>query len=220
MSVPLVGGGLECVVREPTGEGVGALVLMHGRATDQHDLAPLLDIFDPDQRLLGLAPGGPFTDMPPGGRHWYAVERVGYPEAQTFSRGYGALTDFLDSTLQHRGISWSEVVVGGFSQGAVMSYAVGLGTARPKPAGILAMSGFVPTTDAWVPELESRKGLPVWISHGELDPVISVDLGRRARDLLSRAGLDVTYHETRMAHTIDPRLMPEIQAWIGDRLRG
>lgn len=211
-------GGLEYVVREPAGEPAGALVLMHGRATDQHDLAPLLDIFDPDKRRLGLAPGGPFTDMPPGGRHWYAVERIGFPEPKTFARGYAALTGFIDSALAERGIGWPEVVVGGFSQGAVMAYAVGLGSGRPLPAGILAMSGFVPTTDAWQPDLESRTGLPVWISHGELDPVISVEFGRQARDLLIAAGLDVTYHETPVPHTIDPGLMPEIQRWIAARI--
>lgn len=210
-------GGLECVVREPAGDPAGALVLMHGRATDQHDLAPLLEVFDPDRRLLGLAPGGPFTDMPPGGRHWYAVERVGFPEPKTFAEGYGALTDFLDSALAERDIDWSQVVVGGFSQGAVMAYAVGLGKGRPRPAGILAMSGFVPTTETWEPDLESRSGLPVWISHGELDPVISVEFARRARDLLTPAGLVVSYHETRMPHTIDPLLMPEIQKWLAAR---
>jgi phospholipase/carboxylesterase len=213
-------GGLDAVVREPAGDPAGALVLMHGRATDQYDMAPLLDVFDPDQRLLGLAPAGPFTNMPPGGHHWYAVERIGFPEPTTFAQGYGALTSFIDSTLELRGIAWPTVVVGGFSQGAVMSYAVGLGAGRPLPAGILAMSGFVPTTEAWQPDLESRQGLPVWISHGELDPVISVEFGRQARDLLTPAGLDVTYHETPVPHTIDPSLIPEILGWIAARFDG
>jgi phospholipase/carboxylesterase len=202
-------------VREPAGDPEGALVLMHGRATDENDLFPILDFLDPDKRLLGIAPGGPLTDQPPGGRHWYAVKEIGYPEPRTFAEGYAALTGFLDSILEERGIDWSKTVAGGFSQGAVMSYAIGLGASRPRrPAGILAMSGFVPTVEGWQPDLESRKGLPVLISHGELDPVIPVEFGRRARDLLTEAGLDVTYHESRMAHSIDPRVVPEIADWV------
>jgi phospholipase/carboxylesterase len=205
---------LVCEVREPARDAEGALILLHGRATDEHDLYPFLDFLDPEKRLLGLTPGGPFTDQPPGGRHWYAVKEIGYPEPQTFAQGYEALTSFLDEQLAERGIDWSRTVLGGFSQGAVMSYALGLGAGRPKPAGILAMSGFIPTVEGWEPDLPSRKNLPVMITHGELDPVISVEFGWKARDLLIEAGLDVTYLESRMSHTIDPRVIPQLQEWV------
>jgi phospholipase/carboxylesterase len=209
---------LVCEVREPAGDPNGALILLHGRATDEHDLYPFLDFLDPDRRLLGLTPGGPFTDQPPGGRHWYAVKEIGYPEPETFAQGYGALTGFLDAKLAEHGIDWPRTVLGGFSQGAVMSYALGLGSGRPKPAGILAMSGFIPTVDGWEPDLESRKELPVMITHGELDPVISVEFGRKARDILTAGGLDVVYNESRMPHTIDPRVIPELVEWVGERV--
>jgi phospholipase/carboxylesterase len=209
---------LEHVLREPAGDPAGALILNHGRATDQHDLAPFLDFLDPEKKLLGICPGGPFTNQPPGGRHWYAVKEIGYPDEETFAEGYGALSGFLDDLLAEREIEWQKTVVGGFSQGAVMSYSLGLGTGRPKPAGILAMSGFIPTVPGvWEADLASRKDLPVMIAHGELDPVISVDFGRTARDLLTEAGLDVTYRESRMPHTIDPRVVPEIQKWVAGR---
>lgn len=201
-------------IREPAGEPDGAIFLMHGRATDEHDLFPLLDVIDPEKRLLGITPGGPLTDQPPGGRHWYAVERVGFPEPRTFAGGYSALCRFIDATLEQREIPHEKAILGGFSQGTVMSYASGLGQGRPRPAGILAMSGFVPTVQGWEPDLDSRKGMPVLIAHGELDPVISVEFARRARELLDPAGLDVTYHESRMAHSIDPRLLPEIAEWV------
>lgn len=209
------GGGLVHQIREPAGEPDGALFLMHGRATSEDDLFPVLDFLDPDKRLLGVTPGGPFTDQPPGGRHWYAVKEIGYPEPRTFARGYEQLARFVDGTLEERGIAWEDTVLGGFSQGGVMSYALGLGPGRPRPGGILAMSCFIPTVEGWQPDLESRKGLPVMIAHGELDPVIPVDFGRRARDLLTEAELDVSYHESRMEHTIDPRLISELAEWVG-----
>ena len=52
---------------------------MHGRGADEHDLAPFLDLLDPQHRLVGLTPGGPLF-LPPGGRHWYVVPRVGFPD--------------------------------------------------------------------------------------------------------------------------------------------
>ena len=207
---------LEHLIREPAGEPEGALVLSHGRGTSEQDLFPLLDELDPDRRLLGVAPGAPITGIPPGGKHWYIVERVGFPHAETFAQSYAALTEFLDSALGARGIPWERTVLGGFSMGAVMSYAVGLGPGRPRPAGILALSGFVPTVEVWEPELSERAGLPVLIHHGRADPVIEVAFGRAARDLLEGGGLDVAYHESDAGHWVPPELLEPARGFVAD----
>jgi phospholipase/carboxylesterase len=194
-------------------EEAGTLVLLHGRGADEHDLFPLFDVLDPQRRLRGITVGGPLS-LPPGGKHWYVVPRVGFPEPETFQQSYRELGELFDEDL---GLDWSRTVVGGFSQGTVMSYALGLGQDRPVPAGILAQSGFIPTVEGWAPDLETRRGLPVFISHGALDPVIPVQFARDARDRLSAAGVDVEYHETQSAHTIDPRVIPEVQRWLEER---
>ena len=204
-------------LREPAGEAEGALVLMHGRGVDRHDLYPLMDMIDPERRLLGVAPDGPITDIPPGGHHWYVVERVGFPEPESFRRSYEALVELFDRLFEERDIVWDRVVLGGFSQGGAMAYALGLGHRRPVPAGILAMSTFIPTVEGWSFDLASRPKLPMFIAHGSLDPIIPVDFGREARDMLERAGLDVTYREARMAHGVDPRMLPEIAEWVAER---
>ena len=109
-------------------------------------------------------------------------------------------------------------VLGGFSQGAVMSLALGLGAGRPKPAGIVDFSGFVPTVEGWAPELDG--GLPpVAIGHGTHDPVIPVEFGRRAKELLEAAGGDVTYRESPLPHAIDPRYAAELAGWVERALR-
>jgi phospholipase/carboxylesterase len=200
-------------IREPDGEADGTLVLLHGRGADEHDLFGLFDILDPGRRLRGITVGGPLS-LPPGGKHWYVVPRVGYPDPATFQASYQALGELLDDELA---VDWASTVVGGFSQGTVMSYALGLGEGRPVPAGILALSGFIPTVEGWTPDLVWRRDLPVLIAHGSADPVISVDFARAAREQLEAAGLPVEYHETPMAHAIDPRVLPDLQRWLAER---
>ena len=194
-------------VRDAEGEPQGALILNHGRGADENDLFGLLDELDPERRLVGVTTGAPLTNVPPGGRHWYLVARVGYPDPGTFASSYEALTGFADGFLAERGISWERTVIGGFSMGAVMSYAVGLGEGRPTPAGLLAFSGFVPEVEGWRPELEGRDGLEVAIHHGANDPVISVEFARKARKLLTAGGIEPAYLETDAGHWLPPEAL-------------
>jgi phospholipase/carboxylesterase len=205
---------LDHVVREPAGEPAGALVLLHGRGADEHDLQPFLEVLDPERRLLGVTPGAPLTDIAPGGRHWYVVPRVGFPDPTTFHAAYGQLTGFLDGFLAERGIGWDRTIIGGFSMGCVMSYATALGPGRPSPAGIIALSGFIPSVEGWQPELAGREGLPAFIHHGRNDPIISVEFARQASGLLTAAGLDVDYLETDAGHFVPPPAIPRAKALI------
>jgi len=192
--------------RRAAGEAAGALVLFHGRGADQYDLLPLLDELDPERRFAGYCPRGPLA-LPPGGAHWYAVPRVGYPDASTFAQGYAAAAAFVDE------LPYERIVLGGFSQGAVMALSVGLGAARPRPAAVVAFSGFLPVVDGW--ELETERPFPpIALAHGTYDRVIPVEFGRRTRDRLVAAGADVLYHESPVEHTIDGHVVAELQRWL------
>jgi phospholipase/carboxylesterase len=218
---------LDHLVREPAGEPSGALVLNHGRGADENDLFGLFDELDPKRRLLGLAPGGPLRaqdvahvsalPVAPGGRHWYAVQRVGYPEPESFANAYRLLSVFIDDQLAERGIDWGRTVIGGFSMGAVMSYAVGLGPGRPRPAGIMALSGFIPQVAGWEITLDGREALPMIIHHGSNDPVIDAGFGRAAVEQLRAGGLEVEYIETPAGHSLPPELVPRLRDWLRDR---
>jgi phospholipase/carboxylesterase len=111
------------------------------------------------------------------------------------------------------GFGFDKVVLGGFSQGGVMTYSLGLGAGRPRPAGLIALSSFMPTVEGF--ELDLSAPLPpAAIGHGTLDNVIGVEWGRRARATLEAAGAEVLYRETPMFHQIDPEFIRAIADWL------
>jgi len=183
-----------------------ALVLFHGRGADEHDLVPLLSELDPEGRFDGYTPRGPLS-LPPGGAHWYVVPRVGYPDPATFAQGFAAAAGFVDALPHER------VVLGGFSQGAVMALSVGLGAGRPRPAGVVAFSGFLPEVEGWALG-EDEPWPPIAIGHGTYDEIIPVEFGHRTRDRLVAAGADVLYRESPMGHAIDPGFVRDLRPFL------
>lgn len=200
--------------RPADGEPAGLLVLHHGRGSDEQDLLPLGDALDPERRLHVVTPRAPLQLPGAPGHHWYVVPRVGFPDPETFQAAYAKLARFHDALWERTGVGPERTVLGGFSMGSVMSYALGLGGDRPAPAGILAFSGFVPTVEGWQPELASRTAVPAFVAHGRRDPIMEVGFARRARALLEAGGLAVEYHESDAAHQIDPDHAAAARAWL------
>ncbi|MGD0166720.1 MAG: phospholipase [Gaiellaceae bacterium] len=203
--------GLVILERAAAGEAIGALVLFHGRGSDEGQLVELFDLLDPERHLLGLAPRAPH----PQGQdaRWYTVERAGFPERSSFLNSCRLASEWLDAL----GFAPGRIVLGGFSQGATMSYALGLGAGRHRPAALIALSGYLPAVDGW--EIDLSAPLPrVAIGHGALDDVIPVEFARAARSRLERAGTELLYRESPLGHSIDPAFVGEVAAWLKQAL--
>ena len=198
----------------PAGDAEGLLVLHHGRGTDERDLLGLADALDPRRRLHVVSPRAPLQLPGSPGYHWYLVPRVGYPDHDTFHAAREALAELHDGLWEETGIEPARTVFGGFSMGAVMSYAMALSADRPPVAGILAFSGFIPIVEDWQPSLEDRRGTAVFVAHGRNDPIMEVGFARRARELLEAAGLEVTYRESDVGHQIDPADLAAATEWL------
>jgi phospholipase/carboxylesterase len=196
--------------RPAAGEAAGLLVLHHGRGSDELDLLGLADVLDPERRLHVVTPRAPLQFAGAPGNHWYVVPRVGYPDPDTFRSSYAQLGAFHDELFERTGLGPERTVLGGFSQGSVMSYALGLGADRPAPAGILAFSGFVPVVEGWAP---ARKP-PAFIAHGRQDPVMDIAFARAAHELLP----DADYHESDAGHYIDPAHIAPARDWLATTL--
>jgi phospholipase/carboxylesterase len=204
--------------RPPAAAPEGLLVLHHGRGTDEGDLLRLADFLDPEQRLRVVTPRAPLQLPGSPGYHWYLVPRVGYPDDDSFHAARAALADLHDELWEESGVGPERTVLGGFSMGSVMSYAMALGGDRPPVAGILAFSGFVPSVEGWEPSFADRQGTRAFIAHGRRDPIIDVGFAHRARDLLQDGGLEVAYRESDIGHQIDPSHLSEATAWLGEVL--
>jgi phospholipase/carboxylesterase len=99
-----------------------------------------------------------------------------------------------------------------------MTYALGLVSGRPRPAAMTVFSSFIPRVEGF--ELDLSPPLPpVAIGHGTLDPIIGVEWGRRARELLEGAGAEVLYRETPMYHQLDPAFVRDVSAWLAEKVR-
>jgi phospholipase/carboxylesterase len=189
-------------------------VLHHGRGTDERDLLGLADALDPERELHVVTPRAPLALPGSPGYHWYLVPRVGYPDHDTFHAARAALAELHDGLWERTGIGPERTVLGGFSMGSVMSYAMALGADRPAVAGILAFSGFVPSVEDWRPHFEDRRETRAFVAHGRNDPIMEVGFARRARELLEAGGLEVSYHESDVAHQIDPVHLRAASDWL------
>jgi phospholipase/carboxylesterase len=202
----------------PEGPADRLLLLIHGKGADERDLEPLLPHVDPAGRFLAVLPRAPLP-LPPGFQ-WY--ETLGIPRGgPEFVSSVDALDDVLDEACAEYGLDRRQAVVAGFSQGAALTLALGLRRSdRPRPAGLLAMSGFLPEVDGLEYDFAGAPAPPVLLQHGTHDPLIDVAQGRRAAETLAGAGVPVVYREYPMAHQVALESMADAAAWLDNILAG
>lgn len=191
-------------------------LLVHGKGADEKDLEPLLPHLDRAGRFLFVLPRAPLP-FPPGFT-WYTTDGIprGGPE---FISSVDAIDDVLDTACVEHGLDRARALIGGFSQGAALTLALGLRrSARPRPAGVLAMSGFLPEPAGL--DYDLAGGPPVLIQHGTADPLIPVHRGRDAARTLAGAGVPVLYREYPMAHQVALESLADASTWVESVVAG
>ncbi|MDG2991582.1 alpha/beta hydrolase [Candidatus Synechococcus calcipolaris G9] len=184
------------------------LILLHGWGANAADLLPLVPLLAPDGQ--GFTPNAPFPHpLVPGGRMWYELnlqedgtvrDPHGEPPREPGpAAGDEAPIDYscrlLEQWLTTQDIDLSRTILGGFSQGGVMTLEVGL---KYPFAGLVVFSGY------WLRSLpRSEPSPPILMIHGNQDPVIPVQAAQDSRDRLNQAGFKCTYRELTMGHTIN-----------------
>lgn len=207
---------LRYVLNVPSGrrddEELPLVFILHGRGADALDLADVADMIDVPPGIRFVFPNAPRPFEPyPGmsfGFSWFdgwPPEGASFPESRTL------VLRFIDEILDRYPTPAGKVVLGGFSQGALMSLDCGFRTSQ-KLAGVLAMSGAL--YEAQLPDLKAHRDMPVLIIHGTADDMIPVIAARRARHVLQEHGIDPAYHEFPMGHHVTPESMAVVRSFL------
>lgn len=216
------------------GGGQGPLVvLLHGFGAPGDDLVPLAEVIDVPAGTRWIFPEGPLSLSfgPIDARAWWMIDmaRIAQDRAagrvrdlsQDIPKGLAPMREqmlaFLKEIEQKLGADPRKTVLGGFSQGAMLSCDVLLHSDRPY-AGLVQLSGTLLAQPLWGPLLPKRTGLPVFQSHGMQDEILPFTGAERLRDALSQAGLAVEWHTFRGGHEIPETVVQRLGSFLIKRL--
>jgi phospholipase/carboxylesterase len=179
------------------------VVLFHGLGADGNDLIGLAEEIAPAlPDALFISPHAPFpSDMSPMGRQWFSLRYVESHDAlfREMTEVAGIVNAYLDGLLAQYQFPAEKLVLGGFSQGAMLSLHLGL---RRACAGVLGYSGALIGSEHLAAQLTHKP--PVCLIHGEADPVVPVDASKQAAQMLESLGVPTELHlRPRLPHSID-----------------
>ncbi len=206
---------LEHLVRESKGEGKApTLILMHGYGSNEKDLFSLSKHIPENWLVISLrAP----TEMGPNKYKWYDIT---FTDGDLINKESQAeesrklVMKFIQQAQQKYAIDPDRIVVGGFSQGAVMSFSIGLIT-PDKVKGIACFSGYVlDDVPAKATNKSALKDLKAFISHGSQDPVVQFNKANIAKQILEDANMNVTTSFDDQKHTISNQHFSDFIRWI------
>ncbi len=211
---------LEFLIRKPkvSVENPPLLLLLHGVGSNEEDLFSLTNYL-PDS-LLVVSVRGPLT-LAPDSYAWYEVLfTTGQPkinlEQEKESREL--LLNFLEYLKENYKFDESNVWIGGFSQGAIMSYSIGL-LYPDKVKGIIALSGrFLEENKVNVKISEKILNKKIFISHGRNDRVLSVEYARSMKAYLDSIGVHPHYREYEEGHRINREMLKDLIEWLEENL--
>lgn len=199
-----------------------AVIWLHGLGADGNDFAGLVPELDltglaPIRFIFPHAPSIPVTlnngyVMPA----WYDIkgtqlERI---EDDAGIRKSALQLEGLIADQVAQGIPASRIVLAGFSQGCAMVLHTGLRHPQ-KLAGIIALSGYLPLADSVALERSSaNQGTPIFMAHGTMDPMIVLSRAEASRDALVALGCKVQWHTYQMPHSVHPREIADIAAFL------
>jgi len=231
-------GELQCQVVDALPQGVRpelVVILCHGFGAPAADLVPLgAELLTLRPELAGrvrfVFPGAPLQlEEMPGARAWWRLppevfqygerdwERYADAVVEGLIPARRALMGVVQAVSNGMGLPLGRIVLGGFSQGAMLATDVALRLEEP-PAGLVALSGILITKSDWSARAPRRSGLPVFQSHGRHDDLLPFGRAEALRTLLQEAGMQVDFVPFDGPHTIFPEVLEGLAAFLATRL--
>ena len=211
---------LQTVEVETGAEPSASVIWLHGLGADGHDFEPIV----PELRLPATLPVRfvfPHAPVRPvtlnGGmamRAWYdivSLDRGGPVDSAGINESSESLEALIDRE-EKRGIEAGRIVLAGFSQGGAIAINTML-RANKNVAGLMALSSWLALPDA-LKENAVDASIPVFMAHGQFDPMIPLQFGRASADAIIGAGFDVEWHDYPMAHAVCPQEIDDIRTWL------
>lgn len=192
-----------------------ALIMLHGRGADEHDLFDLSKYLD--ERFFIISVRAPFQFAFGGGYTWYDIIDIGKLEPKMFEESYTKLMHFLTDIKKGYPIDPDRIFLFGFSMGAIMSFVVAL-THPDLINGVIANSGLIPENIDLKFEWDKINGKSFFVAHGKYDSIIPIAFAKRSKELLEQGGANLTYREYEMDHQIDEESLNDIMMWLGKHL--
>lgn len=205
------------LVREPKNKQQKnpLLLLLHGYGSNEEDLFSFAAQL-PDEYFI-ISARAPYP-LPPYGNAWYAInfdaDMNKFSDEVQAVQSRDLIAKFIDEIIENYPIDERKVTLTGFSQGAILSYAVAL-TYPEKVERVIALSGYLNSeiTDKNFAKEELKK-IRFFISHGIADQVIPVEWARKAPEFLKQLGLNVEYHEYPVGHGVAPQNFYDMVSWL------
>jgi phospholipase/carboxylesterase len=191
------------------------ILALHGRGSNEQDLIGLASHLPSD--LLWISPRAPHK-LGIDSYEWYRVKIIGRPDPEQVASGLETIDHFIDEILTVYPIDPQKLFLLGFSQGSLLAMCYAL-TYPSRVAGIIAQSGYIPSHINLEIQETDIKNKPFILTHGEQDTLIPVEWGRASRDRLQTLGVDLTYHEFQMGHTVSMDSLEVISTWLQKQLR-
>lgn len=198
------------------------IILFHGFGADASDLASLKDAFHFTKPCNWLFPNGPLTvPIGPGftGRAWWTIRLSDLTQDWSTARpdGMDQAVSRVFKMISSMKFQWKDLILGGFSQGAMLATEVFL-KAPETPAGLICLSGTLLSENYWAELASQRKGSTIFMSHGEMDQVLPHKGSLQLQKFFEKHEIKTQFASFRGAHEIPHSVIDKMNSYIKDRL--